>query len=134
MMYYNKHIMLCYVMFAAILCYAMLCYAMLCYAMLCYAMLCYAMICYAMLCYATNKRTNNTITSFGGGEYICIVRKPFFYQLSIPIPIYVVPVDKKNDAQNKCNYRPVSLLCNVPKIFERLVYNKMYSFPMENKF
>ena len=36
----------------------------------------------------------------------------------------VVPVHKKNDAQNKCNYRPVSLPCNVSKIFERLVYNK----------
>ena len=45
----------------------------------------------------------------------------------------VVPVHKKNDTQNKCNYRPVSLLCNVSKIFERLVYNKMYSFLMENK-
>ena len=29
----------------------------------------------------------------------------------------VVPVHKKNDAQNKCFYRPVSLLCNVSKIF-----------------
>ena len=45
----------------------------------------------------------------------------------------VVPVHKKNDAQNKCNYRPVSLLCNVSKIFERLVYIKIYSFLMENK-
>ena len=45
----------------------------------------------------------------------------------------VVPVHKKNDAQNKCNYRPVSLLCNVSNIFERLVYTKMYSFLMENK-
>ena len=45
----------------------------------------------------------------------------------------VVPVHKKNDAQNKCDYKPVSLLCNVSKIFERLVYNKMYSFLMENK-
>ena len=45
----------------------------------------------------------------------------------------VVPVHKKNDAQNKCNYRPVSLLCDVSKIFERLVYNKMYYFLMGNK-
>ena len=45
----------------------------------------------------------------------------------------VVPVHKKNDAQNKCNYRLVSLLCNVSNIFERLVYNKMYSFLMKNK-
>ena len=37
----------------------------------------------------------------------------------------VVPVHKKNDAQNSCNYRPVSLLYNVSKIFKRLVYNKM---------
>ena len=45
----------------------------------------------------------------------------------------VVPVHKKNNAQNQCNYRLVSLLCNVSKIFERLVYNNMYSFLMENK-
>ena len=44
----------------------------------------------------------------------------------------VVPVHKKNDAQNN-NYRPVPLFCNVSKIFKRLVYNKMYSFLMENK-
>ena len=80
MMYYNKHIMLCFLCYA-MLCYAMLCYAMLCYAMLCYAMLCYAMLCYAMLCYATNKRTNNTITSFGGGKYIYMYSKEtIFYQ------------------------------------------------------
>ena len=34
------------------------------------------------------------------------------------------PVCKKANTQLKSNYRPISLLCNVSKVFERLVYNK----------
>ena len=40
----------------------------------------------------------------------------------------VVPVHKKNDRQNKDNYRPISLLCNISKVFERLVHLKLYDF------
>ena len=42
------------------------------------------------------------------------------------------PVHKKSDMQLKSNYRPISLLCNVSKIFERLVYNTLYEYLMSN--
>ena len=44
----------------------------------------------------------------------------------------VVPIHKRDDKQNVKNYRPVSLLPIFGKIFERLIYNEMYSFFIEN--
>ena len=42
----------------------------------------------------------------------------------------MVPIHKRDDKQNV--YRPVSLLPIFGKIFERLIYNEMYSFFIEN--
>ena len=44
----------------------------------------------------------------------------------------VVPIHKKNDKQSIRNYRPVSLLPICGNIFERLLYNNMFSFLIEN--
>ena len=44
----------------------------------------------------------------------------------------VVPIHKRDDKQNVKNYRPVSLLPIFGKIFERLIYNEMYSFFIKN--
>ena len=44
----------------------------------------------------------------------------------------VVPTSKKGDKQCIKNYRPVSLLPVCGKVFERLLYNKMFSFFSEN--
>ena len=44
----------------------------------------------------------------------------------------VIPVYKKLDPLQKENYRPVSLLPHISKVFERVIYNQINSF-MENK-
>ena len=44
----------------------------------------------------------------------------------------VVLIHKRDDKQNVKSYRPVSLLPIFGKIFERLIYNEMYSFFIEN--
>ena len=44
-----------------------------------------------------------------------------------------VPIRKRDDKQNVKNYRPISLLPIFGKIFERLIYNEMYSFFIENE-
>ena len=44
----------------------------------------------------------------------------------------VVPIHKRDDKQNVKSYRLVSLLAIFGKIFERLIYNKMFSFFIEN--
>ena len=44
----------------------------------------------------------------------------------------VVPAYKRDDKQNVKNYRPVSLLPIFGKVFERLIYNEMSSFFIEN--
>ena len=44
----------------------------------------------------------------------------------------VVPVHKKGDKQSLKNYRPISLLPICGKILERLLYNSMFNFFMEN--
>ena len=43
----------------------------------------------------------------------------------------VVPVFKKGDKQLLKNYRPISLLTIIGKIFERLLYNQMFEFLLE---
>ena len=44
----------------------------------------------------------------------------------------VVPVNKKGDKQILKNYRPISLLLIAGKIFERLLYDRMFEFFIEN--
>ena len=44
----------------------------------------------------------------------------------------LVPVYKQDDKQNAKNYQPVSLLRIFGKIFERLIYNIMYTCFIEN--
>ena len=44
----------------------------------------------------------------------------------------VVPVHKWDDKQNVKYYRPVTVLPIFGKTFERLTYNEMYSFFIEN--
>ena len=44
----------------------------------------------------------------------------------------VVTIHKQDDKQNIKNYRPVSLLSIFGKIFRRLIYNKVYSYVIEN--
>ena len=44
----------------------------------------------------------------------------------------VVPIHKKNSKQDKNNYRPISLLSTLGKVFERLIFNSLYKFCKEN--
>ena len=44
----------------------------------------------------------------------------------------VVPVNKKGDKQILKTYRPISLLLIAGKIFERLLYDRMFEFFIEN--
>ena len=44
----------------------------------------------------------------------------------------VPPVFKQNDRQNKNNYRPISLLSNIGKLCERIVFKHMYAFCLEH--
>ena len=46
----------------------------------------------------------------------------------------IVPIHKKGDKQMLQNYRPVSLLPICGKILERLIFNEMFEFFIENKF
>ena len=42
------------------------------------------------------------------------------------------PIFKKNDRQDVKNYRPISLLPNIGKVLERLVFTKLYNYCKEN--
>ncbi|CAH1257307.1 Hypp1814 [Branchiostoma lanceolatum] len=44
----------------------------------------------------------------------------------------VTPVYKKGDRTNPSNYRPIALLPTVPKVLERLVHNRLYTYLMNN--
>ena len=45
----------------------------------------------------------------------------------------IIPVHKKNDKQLVNNYRPISLLLIFGKIFEKVIFNQIYSFLLEEK-
>jgi len=45
----------------------------------------------------------------------------------------IVPIFKKRDKLKKENYRPVALLCNISKVFERLVYFALSEHFIKNK-
>ena len=53
---------------------------------------------------------------------------PEFLKISIIIPIY-----KKDSKLIVSNYRPISLLSNINKILEKLMFNRLYSFLETNK-
>ena len=40
----------------------------------------------------------------------------------------VVPVFKKDSKLNYSNYRPISLLSNIEKILEKLMYKRLHTF------
>ena len=40
----------------------------------------------------------------------------------------VTPAHKKDDKTNKENYRPISILPNLSKVYERLIYNQIYPY------
>ena len=40
----------------------------------------------------------------------------------------VCPIFKKNDKTNCANYRPISLLSNISKVFERIMYNQIENY------
>ena len=42
----------------------------------------------------------------------------------------VVPVFKKDSKLDYSNYRPISLLSNVEKTLEKLMYKRLYTFPI----
>ena len=44
----------------------------------------------------------------------------------------MVPVQKKSEKQILKNYRPVSLLPICGKVFERLIYNSLFEYFIEN--
>ena len=44
----------------------------------------------------------------------------------------VIPIHRKKAPEDKKKYRLVSLLCNVSNVFERLIYDKLYTFLISN--
>ena len=45
----------------------------------------------------------------------------------------VMPISKKGDQQDCNNYRPISVLSNISKLIEKLLYNRLYKFLNQNK-
>ena len=45
----------------------------------------------------------------------------------------IIPIYKKGSKVECSNYRPISLLSNIDKILERLIYNRLYNFLEEKR-
>ena len=59
----------------------------------------------------------------------CIKKNKFPKELKIT---HITPIFKKDDPLDKTNYRPISMLPTVSKIFERILFNQLQRF--SNKF
>ena len=46
----------------------------------------------------------------------------------------VIPIHKKNSNLEVSNYRPISLLCNIDKFFEKLMHRRLIEFLEGKKF
>ena len=65
----------------------------------------------------------------------------YIFNLSIKTGIFpedwktarVTPIYKSDDKTECGNYRPISVISNVAKIFEKLIYNQLLAFLNENK-
>ena len=44
----------------------------------------------------------------------------------------IIPIYKDDDKEEPANYRPISLLSNLNKIYEKLMYNRIVSFMQKN--
>ena len=55
----------------------------------------------------------------------CIDKGEFLNDLK---HVDIVPIYKKNNKCEKENYRPVSILSNLSKIYENLMYNQLYEY------
>ena len=44
----------------------------------------------------------------------------------------IIPIHKKGDSALLSNYRPISLLPTISKIFERIIYNQLYQYFSDN--
>ena len=44
----------------------------------------------------------------------------------------MIPLYKKDDNKSFGNYRPISLLSSISKIFERVVFNQLYNYFTSN--
>ena len=44
----------------------------------------------------------------------------------------IIPIHKKGNSALLSNYRPISLLPTIPKIFERTIYNQLYQYFNDN--
>ena len=40
----------------------------------------------------------------------------------------IVPIHEKKDKSDKSNFRPVSILSNYFKVYEKLIYNQLYQY------
>ena len=66
--------------------------------------------------------------NFGGSQNNMWRHIPTSWKLLIK----VVPIFKKGSKSDMGNYRPISLLSIFSKIFEKLVYNRLYNFLEQN--
>ena len=58
-----------------------------------------------------------------------LVEEVFPEKMKIPV---VIPVFKKVDKENVENYRPISILPVFSKVLERIMYNRLYEYFMNN--
>ena len=45
----------------------------------------------------------------------------------------VTPIFKEGDSDDMSNYRPISIICTLARTFERLLYNQLHDYLIDNK-
>ena len=61
-------------------------------------------------------------------EYIFILCITKSIWLDVLKNVEVVPIYKTGAKSHISNYKPISLISNIAKIFEKIIYNRLYQF------
>ena len=88
-----------------------------------------------------DRSSSSSITTMNSGKHRCtnshttiwisIINGTFHDSWKVA---RIAPIPKKGPADDLSNYRPISVLPILPRLFKKIVYNQLYNYLIEKQF